>query len=198
MRPWRFLSVLFPVLLLSLAACGTTNKRIDPDTDDGVGGGGIESGDVRSVGDQFARDILAWPRLFAGGANPVIYFSELKNTSSAVIDKQIMLEKIETKIVRNSDGRVRFIDRSKEGMEAIMKERTAKREGAVSSSGNKALMGSDYVLKGTIRSVEKRGKDLKSAYYLITMELTDLESSEKVWKNEYEFKWLGERSAIYQ
>jgi hypothetical protein len=30
------------------------------------------------------------------------------------------------------------------------------------------------------------------------MELTDLESGMKVWKNDYEFKWMGDRSAIYQ
>jgi hypothetical protein len=182
----------------TLHSCGTTSERIDPDIDDEIGGGGIESGDVRSVSDKFSRDLLSWGPLFQGGVNPTIYFTQLENTTSAVIDKQIFLEKIETSLVRHSNGRLVFLDRSRAGMEAIQAERKAKREGAVTSSGQKALLGSDYVLKGTIRGIEKRRRDMRSTYYLITMELTDLESGMKVWKYDYEFKWMGDRSAIYQ
>ena len=199
MRLWRILTLTFPMLLVSMTACGTVDKRVDPDVNDGVGGGGIESGDVRAMASSFSRDILAWPALFQGGQNPSLYISELKNESSTVINKTIVLKQIQTALVRNSNGKVACIDRTQEGMEAIMRERKAKREGAVSSSGNKELMGSDYIMKGTIQSIEKRGKDLKSAYFSITMELTDLESGRIVWASPvYEFKWVGEKAAIYQ
>ena len=74
----------------------------------------------------------------------------------------------------------------------------AKASGAVTSNPNLAgnLAGSDYALKGTIKDRVLQGRDLKSVYYLVTFELTDLATSELVWTNEYETKFVSEKSVI--
>jgi len=91
-----------------------------------------------------------------------------------------------------------ILDRSKEGLEEIRAERAAKRAEAVSSNPNMkgALAGSDYVLKGTIKDRVVQSRDIKSAYYLVTFELTDLETGELAWTGQYEAKFGTEKSVI--
>jgi PBP1b-binding outer membrane lipoprotein LpoB len=43
--------------------------------------------------------------------------------------------------------------------------------------------------------VKQSGK-LKSAYYLVTFELTDLETGRLVWTGDYEAKFESEKSVI--
>ena len=63
-----------------------------------------------------------------------------------------------------------------------------------SKQGN--VKGSDYVLKGTIKDRTLQSRNLKTAYYLVTFELTDLETGELVWTNDYEAKFATEKSVI--
>ena len=56
--------------------------------------------------------------------------------------------------------------------------------------------GSDYILKGTIKDRRIQSDRMRSVYYLVTFELTDLETQELVWTNEYEAKFISERSVI--
>jgi hypothetical protein len=43
--------------------------------------------------------------------------------------------------------------------------------------------------------VQQSGK-LKIAYYLVTFEMTDLETSRLMWTNDYETKFESEKSVI--
>lgn len=186
--------------LFLLAACGTVDRRIDPDAPDPVGGAVLQSQDIRTMADQMARDIMSYGVLQSADPNAPITFhiTELRNDSSDVIDKEIVLTKLRTELFRGLGGRVAILDRSKEGLEAVRAERAAKRAGAVSANpdlqGN--LLGSDYVLKGTIKERVQQSRDLKSVYYLVTFELTDLETSRLVWTNDYETKFESEKSVI--
>jgi hypothetical protein len=95
-------------------------------------------------------------------------------------------------------GKIRVLDRSSEGLAAVQKERDAKRSGAVAANDGKrgAVLGSDYVLKGLIQDRVQQSGKLKSAYYLVTFELTDLETGELKWTNSYETKFTSEKSVI--
>ena len=192
-----------PFVLLGLvliAGCGTVDRRIDPDADDPVGGGVLESQDIRTMADRMARSIREYGVLDSGDPKAPITFhiTELRNDSSATIDKEIVLNRIRTELFRALGGRVAIIDRSKEGLEAVRAERAAKRAGAVSANPDLQadVLGSDYVLKGTIKERVQQARDLKSVYYLVTFELTDLESSRLVWTDDYEAKFETEKSVI--
>ncbi len=58
------------------------------------------------------------------------------------------------------------------------------------------VAGADYVLSGAIRDRVKQGADIKSVYYQITFEITDLETTELVWTHDYEVKFESEKSVI--
>jgi hypothetical protein len=132
------------------------------------------------------------------GQRTTFHITELANQSSDVINRQIILASLEADLFEALGGKVRVLDRSAEGLEAVKREREAKRAGAVSSNQGRRgeVLGSDYVLKGTIRDRVQQSGKLKSAYYLVTFELTDLETSEKVWIGKYETKFESEKSVI--
>lgn len=187
-------------LLLTAACAGTIDRRVDPDSPDAVGGTGLQSQDIRTMADRMARSIEQSGILTstANGQQVTFHILGLDNQSSDVINREIVLASIEADLFEALGRRVRILDRSKEGLEAVKREREAKRSGAVTANEGKrgSVLGSDYVLKGTIRDRVQQGGSLKSAYYLVTFELTDLETTEKVWMGKYETKFESERSVI--
>lgn len=194
-------SVPFVLTLLLLASCGTVDRRIDPDAPDPVGGAVLRSQDIGAMAEQMSRDIIASGVL----DNPdparrtTFHITSLRNDSSDVIDREIILTRIRTQIQRTLGVRnVRILDRSQESAEAVLAERAAKRSGATDYDPNRRgqLGGSDYVLKGTIKDRRLQSEDLRSVYYLVTFELVDLETQELTWTNEYEAKFESERSVI--
>ena len=123
----------------------------------------------------------------------------MQNQSSDTINKEIILTPIRTQLFRAlGRGQVMILDRSSATLEEVQSERAAKRSNAVTSNENMrgGLAGADYVLTGTIRDRVKQGSDIKSVYYQITFRITDLETSELVWTNDYEVKFESEKSVI--
>lgn len=187
-------------LLLTTACSGTIDRRVDPDSPDAVGGAVLQSQDIRTMADRMARDLASTGILTSQVNNQTVTFhiTELKNESSDVINKKLILTKLRTELFRSLGGRIAVNDRSAEGIEAVRAEREAKRSGAV--AGNEgmrgAVSGSDYVLKGVIQDRVQQSGKLKSAYYVVTFELTDLETGRLVWTNDYETKFESEKSVI--
>ena len=186
---------------LSLAACSTVDRRIDPDSPDAVGGAALDSQDIRAMADIMARDIVEKGVLRSDDPNQPVsfYILGMQNHSSDPIDKEIILDPIRTQLFRALPrDAVLVIDRSSATLEEIKAEREAKRNNAVTANPNLTggLAGADYVLTGTIRDRVKQGEDIKSVYYQVTFRITDLETSVIVWLNDYEVKFESERSVI--
>lgn len=180
-------------------SCARSHMRVDPDVYDGVGGGGTESQDVRTMADRMSRDLLSEARLNTTGGRPTLHILGLQNNASHPIDKSMVVEMIRTRLVRHGGARVRVLNRDAATLGEIKSERQAKRDGAVQGSEKKALLGSDYVLTGSVRTISKRGRDgMSSDYWVYSFFLVDLESSEQIWANEYDFKWAGNKPAIYR
>ena len=188
-------------LLLLLASCRSTiDMRVDPDAPDMVGGANLRSQDIRTMADRMARDFQASGVLTSAprGERISFHITSLVNESSDPINTRMILTKLETELFRSLGGRVDVLDRSADGLEAVRAEREAKRAGAVTSKeGMKGdVLGSDYVLAGTIQDRVLQSGNLKSAYYLVTFKLTDLETTRKVWVGDYETKFASEKSVI--
>lgn len=197
----RIQAVSCGLLGLLLASCaGTIDRRVDPDAPDAVGGAVLQSQDIRTMADQMARDIVARGVLAAApqGERISFHITELRNESSDTINKTMILTKLRTEISRAIGPRVQILDRSAEGLEAVRREREAKRSGAVAGkeSMRGSVAGSDYVLKGVIQDRIQQSGRLKSAYYLVTFELTNLETGELAWTGDYETKFESEKSVI--
>lgn len=183
-----------------LAGCGTIDRRVAVDADDEVGGAVLRSADIVAMSDQIAREITASPVLRSRDPEHRISFhiSSLRNDSSDRIDKELVLTKIRTQLFKAFQGRVRILDTSPEGLEEIRRQRQAKRAGAVTANPNQRgeVAGSDYVLKGTIKDRVTQSGRLRAAYYLVTIELTNLETGELEYLGDYETKFESEKSVI--
>ena len=198
----RYTNAFFCGLLgLLLAGCASTiDRRIDPDAPDLVGGAVLDSQDIRAMADEMTRDIVASGILRSNDINHRIsfYILGMQNYSSDPIDKEIILAPIRTQIQRSLGRQVMILNRNSATLEEVKNERAAKRANAVTSNDSLSggVGGADYVLSGAIRDRVKQGEDIKSVYYQITFELTDLETTELVWTNDYEVKFESERSVI--
>lgn len=201
MRSVFSLRSLLPIGLLTFAACsGTIDRRVDPDAPDEVGGTGLQSQDIRTMADRMARDLGEAGILTSqsDGKTVTFYIMEMQNQSADTINKEIIVSGIETALIKKYGPRIVVLDRSSVGLEAVKREREAKRAGAVTANAGQRgeIMGGDYTLYGVIRDRTQQSGSLKSAYYQVTFTLTDLETSRKVWQNDYETKFLSEKSVI--
>ncbi len=188
-----------PTFLALFAACsGTRDARVNPDAPDTVTGTGLQSQDIRTMAQQMAADIKASGVLAPGkeGERVSFYIYEIKNDSSDVIDKEIILTKLRTELAKAMGRQVKILDRSPSANDLTDAERRMKERGQVSGTNDRKIAGSDFVLKGTMKSRDRQAGKLKSSYVLVTFELTDLVTQELAWTNDYEMKTESEKSVI--
>ncbi len=183
---------LFPVI----TGCSPLSKRVDPDSDDSLGGTGIDSADVRTIADQMSRKIMATPEIVRASTPPTIVLEPVRNGTRFVIDTDILLVKMRGELLENTNGRVRFLAR--ERLDAIERERTAKREGVFTASSAKDLKGADFFLTGELLSISKARDSKRSDYILYTFQLIDAEDSTIVWEGQYDVKKEGKRGTSYR
>ena len=193
--------IIFGVFCLFLAGCTTLEtsytKTIQPDQDDGLGGTGIESTDIRTVSRKMAASILEVPQISrAQGAAPKVALLPVKNSTRFIINKDIFTKKIRIELNQNAMGKVTFLARDR--MDDILKERQSKREGLVGASKQEDLKGVDFYLTGELMGLSKANNGDRSDYISMSFQLIDAETSEVIWENEYEVKRVGETGVVYQ
>jgi TolB-like protein len=187
------------LLFLGLSACGgTRDARVDPDAPDTVTGAGLQSQDIRSIASQMSASIKASGALAPGreGERASFFIYQMENHSSEPIDKEILLTKLRTELFQAFGRQVKILDRSPTANELTEAERRMKDRGQVSGTNDRKVAGSDFVLKGTIKSRDRQAGRLRSSYVLVTFELTDLVTQELVWTGDYDMKTESERSVI--
>ena len=187
------------LLGLLLTACGSTrDTRVDPDAADPVTGTGLQSMDIRTMAQRFSASLQSDNILSPGkeGARVSFYVTELRNDSSDVIDKELILSNLQTELFRSYGRRVRFLDRSPEANELVDAERRMKDRGQVSGTNDRPVAGSDFALKGTIKSRDRQAGRLRSSYIVVTIQLVDLMTGELVFLDNYEMKTESEKSVI--
>ncbi len=188
--------------MLPLTACRHTTEEsssqtvLDPDANDGLGGTGTESQDIRSISERMAREIVGirWPE---GSAVPRIAVLPLTNNTRFRVDPQIIQNKLTTNLVKYAAGSLQFIARSSE--QAVLEERAKKRSGLYDSgSQTEALAGADYFLKGEMRALSKGASEGVSDYILYTFQLINAENGIMMWAGDYETKKSADTDVVYQ
>lgn len=196
----RFVSTGFlaSTLLLFAACGGTRDTRVRPDAPDTVTGTGLQSQDVRTMAVDMAAEIKASGVLAPGkeGERSSFFIYELRNDSSVTIDKELILTKLRTNLFEAFGRQVKILDRSPQASDLVDAERRMKDRGQVSGTNDRKVAGSDFVLKGTIKSLDRQAGKLKSSYILVTFELTDLVTQELAWTGAYDMKTESEKSVI--
>ena len=194
------------VLLLILicvfcSACASTrvtshSNMILPDQDDGLGGSGIESTDIRTVARRMAESILEIPEIANAEERPRVALLPVKNSTRFIINKDIFTKKIRIELNKNATGKMRFLAR--ERLDDILKEREAKREGLFTSSKKADLQGVDFYLTGELEGLSKATSGHRSDYILMSFQLIDAETSEIIWEDAYEIKRVSITGVVYQ
>ena len=207
------------IIILSLmsliTACGSPKRRpidnvagrpttyIDPATRGAVSGVGVESQDILSMTDLMMRSIITSGILEGRSQPPRIIMDSkyFENQSSQAINKNLIVDKLRTGLIRSARGQVMFIARQSIGM--IEKERQLKRDGQVDQATRgltKATAGADYRLTGSIKSLDAvdRNTGTIQRYTQITFELIDLEYGAIVWSDDFEFSKFAQDDAIYR
>lgn len=199
-QAWWLAALASSALLLQVGCMTTTRqghtKILDADADDGLGGTGTESGDIRTVAQRMSREIagIQWPQK---GQIPRIAVIPLTNQTRFRVDPNLLQNKLVKALVKTSQGRVLYLARDSE--QAVIAEREKKRAGMYDSGKQDAAMaGADYLLKGEMRGLSKASSEGNSDYIVYTFQLIDAESGGILWMGDYETKKAADVDAVYQ
>lgn len=172
--------VLVLVAVLGLSACGGpkafTKGEYDDPTRVELLDDKFNEADMQSMADTIVKAVVACPEISAD-KRPVVIVDQVKNNTEEHIDMQSLTDKIRTALIKTR--RVKFVD--KEARETLDEEYRYNEAGNVSKEKQKKRgkqTGADYVMRGAMATnIQQVGND-KFIYYKLTMNLTNLESSE--------------------
>lgn len=170
--------------LATLAACGGKKvERIDTDTTIDLSGRWNDA-DSRMVGEEVVADVLTAPWIIRfEGSNrerPTVIVGNVKNRSDEFIAVETFTKDVERAFVNS--GRVRVVASSSE-REQLRDERSDQADFSspetVKQFGRE--YGADYMLMGTINKITDQEGKQRVVYYQVDLELTSIETNEKVW-----------------
>ncbi|MBL4710369.1 MAG: penicillin-binding protein activator LpoB [Flavobacteriales bacterium] len=147
--------------------------------------------DSRLVAEEMVSDMLLRPWLEefekGMGKRPVIIVGLVKNKSHEHIAVETYIKDIE-KAVLNS-GKVRLVQAG-EAREELRKERADQNEFSSAASTAKwgKELGADFMLQGVVNSIVDSNGKQKLVFYQTDLELTNLETNEKVWIGDKKIK----------
>jgi uncharacterized protein (TIGR02722 family) len=122
---------------------------------------------------------------------PVIVVGGVRNQSLEHINTGVFMSDIERALLNS--GRV-LIAAGGEAREEVREER---RDQSIFASPETAAafgreVGADYVMVGTVNSVEDQEGDVRAVYYQVNLELVSVETALKVWMGSTEIKKIIE------
>ncbi len=147
--------------------------------------------DSRLVAEEMISDMLLRPWLnefeSATGKRPVIVVGIIKNKSHEHVAVETFIKDIE-KSVLNS-GKIRIVTAG-EAREELRKERADQNEFATPETTAKwgRELGADFILQGVLNSIVDSNGKQKVVFYQTDLELTNIESNEKVWIGDKKIK----------
>lgn len=147
--------------------------------------------DAKLVAAEMTKDVMArpWKSVYEAKHNkkPTVIVGQIKNKTSEHIDATNFIKNIEREfintgtvsVVQSGDARVE-IRNERNDQQTFASEETRKKWAKEK--------GADFMLNGVMTSVIDEYKKEKVVSYQINLELTDLETNEKVWLGEKQIK----------
>jgi penicillin-binding protein activator len=186
----RISLLLIAVMFMAAGCQRRTVTRVDPGQAIDLSGRWNDT-DSRLVAEEMIRDVLSRPWLgrFENANNrvPVVIVADVRNRSHEHIDAETFIRNMEREFVNS--GAVRVVQGA-EFREQIREERADQQEFAAPETVARwrREIGADYMLTGTMNSiVDQHGRD-RVIYYQVNLELSDMETNEKVWIGEKQIK----------
>jgi len=185
--------VLAIALGFTLVNCATKVERVNENTVTDLSGRWNET-DSRLTAEEITAELMdhAWYSTYAaenGGKKPVIIVGLITNKSHEQIATETFSKDIEKAIINS--GRMKLVQAGNM-REEIRAERADQQNNASQSTMKKFGLenGADFMLQGTINSIVDSNKKEKSVYYQIDLELTNIQTNDKVWIGDKKIKKL--------
>lgn len=184
MRTYLSLCVLLS-LILCLGACRTapTVQRVDTMETIDLSGRWNDT-DSRLVAEEMISDSLNRPWLMRfienNGKKPTVIVGTVINRTHELISTDTFIRDMERAFI--NDGSVRVVQ-SSEAREDLRDERADQQQFADPETAKRwrRELGADFMLQGVINSIVDTYDQQKVIYYQVDLELTDIETNEKVW-----------------
>ena len=181
-------------LAISVSNCGAPKvERVSDTTVTDLSGRWNET-DSRLTAEEITAELMdhAWYSTFASentGKKPVIIVGLITNKSHEHIATETFSKDIEKAIINS--GRMKLVQAGNM-REELRAERADQQNNASQSTMKKFGLenGADFMLQGTLNSIVDQNKKDKSVYYQIDLELTNIQTNEKVWIGDKKIKKL--------
>lgn len=187
---------LFAAALMGITtiSCGSKKvERVSENTVTDLSGRWNET-DSRLTAEEITAELMdhSWYSTFASentGKKPVIIVGLITNKSHEHIATETFSKDIEKAIINS--GRMKLVQAGTM-REEIRAERADQQNFASQSTMKKFGLenGADFMLQGTVNSIVDQNKKEKSVYYQIDLELTNIQTNEKVWIGDKKIKKL--------
>lgn len=185
--------LLAAALALALAGCAAQTRQLDVDEARAYDAS-YDFSDKKEIVEVLTESLAtsrAVTRGRDGGGAPVVVIYPVANRTAEHIDTSGITDDIRNELLNG--GELRFVNRPRR--DDLIQEADYQYAGFVAPEQRVAegrQVGADYVLSGTLRSIEKsepaqwRLFKRNRVYYSMTLELTGLESGEIVWADSVE------------
>jgi uncharacterized protein (TIGR02722 family) len=187
------------VALFVLSGCAsTTVSRVDAATVTDLSGRWNDT-DSRLVAEAMIKEAISQPWLDdytrEKGRQPVVIIGTIANRSHEHINVQTFVSNLERELT--SSRRVTFVA-GKSEREEIREERRDQAVHALESSQKPPgkEFGADYLLRGTISTIEDELDGTKAVYYQVDLEMVDLTNDVKSWFGQKKIKKVIERKRV--
>jgi hypothetical protein len=190
MRPTIQLTLLSLALVLLNACANRTVTRISPDQQTDLSGRWNDT-DSRLVANEMIKQCLShtWLSEFnqKNGRKPVVIVGLVTNKTAEQIEPEVFIKDMEREYINSAT--VRVVTNSV-FREKLRQERADQQEFASPETAKKwgRELGADFMMFGTMNSINDEFKAKKTIFYQINLELTNLETNELVWIGEKEIK----------
>lgn len=148
--------------------------------------------DSRLVANEMMKDVLERPWLNNfksdnGGKKPTLIVGQIRNRTSEHIDATTFIKNMERAMI--NDQTVTVVQ-SGEDRNQVRDERSDQKIFADPATAKRWAKekGADFMLTGIISSIEDQFKKEKVIFYQVNLELTNIETNEKVWIGEKQIK----------
>ncbi|MBF01374.1 MULTISPECIES: penicillin-binding protein activator LpoB [Flavobacterium] len=198
MKTGTLLSALALAAGLTISGCSSTQvQRVNENTVTDLSGRWNET-DSRLTAEEITAELMehAWYSTYASenaGKKPVIIVGMIVNKSHEHIATETFSKDIEKAIINS--GRMKLVQAGNM-REEVRAERADQQNFASQSTMKKFGLenGADFMLQGTINSiVDQAGKE-KTVYYQIDLELTNIQTNDKVWIGDKKIKkYIGKK-----
>jgi len=191
----KIIIALSTIGVLISSSCGNRKiDRVDPNLATDISGRWNDT-DSKLVSIELINDALIlnrnWIASFESRRNrkPVVIIGNIKNKTSEYIDATFFIKNIEIAFVNG--GSVTVVQ-SSEDRNPIRDERNDQQTFSSEETKKKwgKEKGADFMMNGVIVSITDEHKNRKSVAYQVDLELTDLETNEKVWIGQKQIKKL--------